>query len=369
MTLSAAARSPRVLIVGALGLAAVVVLGLLPWYVTDSYWVTVAADVCIFAILGLSYNLLLGQIGLFSFGHALFFGASAYILGNLTTGGMGLLPGAILAVGGNIGLAIIIGLLTIRVSGIYFAIVTLAFAQAAYTAAERDVLGLTGGENGKPIDGLPRELNINVFPENLYWLAFAMLVLSVLVVWGIRRSMMGRVWDGIRESPLRAQSLGIAIPSQRIVAFAVAGGLAGVAGVLNAMSLQYATPNELALDITVQALLITIIGGPGTLLGPLLGAVFVRVSAPLIDQWGRTDFVQGLSEVPQRALTSHALMLGIVYIALVLFLPGGLASLGERFRRTRNTLRGDDDEHGDRLTGGGRMPPDPAPEPTTASTR
>jgi branched-chain amino acid transport system permease protein len=334
--MSAVMDSPRLRIgvLGALAAAAIVLLATLPYYVTDAYWVTIAADVCIFAILGLSYNLLLGQIGLFSFGHALFFGTAAYILGNMSTLGMGLLPGAVVAVLGNVLVAVVIGVLTIRVSGIYFAIVTLAFAQAIFTAAERDVLGLTGGENGKRIEDLPRELNVNVFPENIYWLSLVLLGVSVVVVWAIRRAMIGRVWESIRENPLRAQSLGIGIPSQRIVAFAVAGGLAGVAGVLNAMSLQYATPEALGLDITVQALLITIIGGPGTLLGPLLGAVFVRVSAPLIDQFGRSDFVMGLSEVPQRALTSHALMLGLVYILLVLFLPGGLASLGRRFRRS-----------------------------------
>lgn len=330
---AAPTRTPaRIALFGVVALAAVVVLGLLPWYVTDAYWVTIAADVCIFAILGLSYNLLLGQIGLFSFGHALFFGAAAYIVANLTTGGMGLLPGAVLAVLGNVLLAVVIGLLTVRVSGIYFAIVTVAFAQAAFFAAERDVLGLTGGENGKPVEGIPRTLNVNVMPENMYYLAFALLVVSVIAVWLIRRAMVGRVWEAIRENPIRAQALGVNISSQRIVAFAVSGALAGVAGVLQAISLQYATPNELAIEITVQALLITIIGGPGTLLGPLLGAVFVRVSAPLIDEWADSAFVSGLSEVPQRALTSHPLLLGVVYILLVLFLPGGLASIGQRSR-------------------------------------
>src|SRR5680860_900340 len=187
-------------------------------------------------------------------------------------------------------------------------------------------------------------------PENLYYLAFALLVASVVVVWLIRRAMLGRVWEGIRENPIRAQALGVNIPAQRIVAFAVAGALAGVAGVLNAMALQYATPNELAIDITVQALLITIIGGPGTLLGPLLGAVFVRVSAPLIDQWGRSDFVMGLSEVPQRAVTSHPLLLGLVYIVLVMFLPGGLASLGQRFGPLRRAIR-PDEEYARSVTG------------------
>jgi branched-chain amino acid transport system permease protein len=338
--LRTARQRPRAALV-LLALAAVALLAVLPWYVSSAYWVLVAADVCVFAVLGLSYNMLLGQLGLFSLGHALFFCFGGYVVANLVTDGAGLLTGALVAVVGTTALAFVVGSVTLRVPGIYFAIVTVAIAQAAFTAAGRNAFGLTGGENGLYMTGIPEGLNVNINPDNVYWLAFFVMLGATAVVGLIRWSPMGKIWEGIRENPLRAEALGVNVRAHQRVAFTIAGALAGVAGALNVVALQVAAPDHMALHVMVQALLIVIIGGPGTFLGPIFGAIFVRLAGPLLDQLERASWVQGLPDVIHRAITSQALVLGTIYILLVLFLPGGLASLGSRLRE-RQASRGRD---------------------------
>ena len=111
--------------------------------------------------------------------------------------------------------------------------------------------------------------------------------------------------------------------------------MAGVAGVVFALSIQTVTPSTMSVSVTVQALLITVIGGTGTFWGPVVGALFVRSSAPLLDQLADTQAVQDLSDPLERALTSQPLILGTVYILFVLFLPAGIVGAVDRLRATR----------------------------------
>ncbi len=304
----------------------------MPYILNSSYWILVAASICVFAIFGLSYNLLLGQLGLFSLGHAMFFGIGGYVVANMLQDGSSVWSGLLLAVLVSFVLAFLVGAATLRVPGIYFAIVTVAISQALYTAATRNVFGLTGGENGIYLSGLPDWLNVNTEPDTVYWVTLLALLGVIVVVGLLRRSPMGRNWEGIRENPVRAESLGLSVRTQQLIAFTLAGGIAGFAGVLNAVTQQVASPDQLGLAIMVQVLLIVVIGGPGTFLGPVLGAIFVVASGPLLDQLDRASWIQGLPDVLHRMLTSQPLVLGVIYILLVLFLPGGLASLSSRFR-------------------------------------
>lgn len=319
---------------------------LLPYYIGSPFWVLVATDICIFAVLGLSYNLLIGQVGLFSLGHAVFFGASSYAVANLVTNGT---PLPIAIVGGVVAstlMALVIAVGTVHVSGIYFGIVTLAIAQAFYTGAGQNLFGLTGGENGLYIQGIPEFLNVNVNVSGLYWVALSVLVAVVFAVGILRRSTPGRIWVAIRENSVRAESLGINLRVQRVLVFTIAGGIAGLAGALNAILLQIASPDQLGITIVVQSLLIVIIGGPGSYLGPLLGAVVVRLSGPLLDELAQQDWVQALPNTAEHIVTSHDLVLGVLYIGLVLFLPGGFASIlakrGQRRQAERPQEPGDE---------------------------
>ena len=316
---------------------ALVIAAAIPFWFS-SYWVTVGIDVCVFAILGVSYNLLLGRIGLFSLGHALLFGVAGYMVANLTArSGLSLLPAAVLGVVASAAVAAVTGLVAAGVRGIYFAMMTLAFAQVGFVLAETDAAGFSGGEDGLAVAGIPELININVRQDALYWLALGTLVLVLVVVAVIWTSSAGRLWNAVRENDVRAAALGIDVRRQRVVAYSVAGALAGVAGVLFALSVQTVTPSTLSVGITVQALLITVIGGTGTFWGPVVGALFVRTSTPLLDELADTGFVQDMSAPLERAVTSQPLVLGILYILFVLFLPagvvGGAAQIRRRFTR------------------------------------
>jgi branched-chain amino acid transport system permease protein len=314
-------------VVGALVIAAAVPF----WF--SPYWVTVGIDVCVFAILGVSYNLLLGRIGLFSLGHALLFGLAAYMVANLTArSGLSLLPAAVVGVIASAAVAALTGLVASGARGIYFAMMTLAFAQVGFVLAETDAAGFSGGEDGLPISGVPELININVRQDALYWLALGTLVLVLVLVAVIRASSAGRLWNAVRENDVRAAALGIDVRRQRVAAYSVAGALAGVAGVLFALSIQTVTPNTLSVSVTVQALLITVIGGTGTFWGPVVGALFVRTSSPLLDELAGTGFVQGLSAPLERAVTSQPLILGTLYILFVLYLPAGVVGAAARVR-------------------------------------
>ena len=313
-------------------LAALFVAAAVPFWFSP-YWVTVGIDVCVFAILGVSYNLLLGRIGLFSLGHALLFGVAAYVVANVTTrSGLALLPAAVLAVLASSVVAAVTGLVAAGARGIYFAMMTLAFAQVGFVLAETDAAGLSGGEDGLTVSGIPELFNVNVRQDGLYWLALATLVAVLAVVAVLRNSAAGHLWNAVRENEVRAAALGVDVRRQRVIAYAVAGAMAGVAGVVFALSIQTVTPSTMSVSVTVQALLITVIGGTGTFWGPVLGALFVRTSAPLLDELAGTRWVQDLADPVERAVTSQALILGVVYILFVLFLPGGLVALGRRSR-------------------------------------
>jgi branched-chain amino acid transport system permease protein len=313
--------------------AAIVVAAAVPFWFSP-FWVTVGIDVCAFAILGASYNLLLGRIGLFSLGHALLFGLAAYMVANLTTrSGVSLLPASLVGVVAATAIAALTGLVASGARGIYFAMMTLAFAQVGFVLAETDAAGFSGGEDGLPVSGIPDLINVNIRQDALYWLALGVLIAVLAVVAVIRASASGRLWNAVRENEVRAAALGIDVGRQRVIAYALAGALAGVAGVIFALSVQTVTPSTVSVSVTVQALLITVIGGTGTFWGPVVGALFVRTSAPLLDELADTGFVQDMSAPLERAVTSHPLILGTVYILFVLFLPAGLMGAADRAGR------------------------------------
>ncbi|HYM57307.1 MAG TPA: branched-chain amino acid ABC transporter permease [Solirubrobacteraceae bacterium] len=322
-------------------------------YMTTPFWLNVAIDICAFAVLGISYNILLGRAGIFSFGHALFFGGGAYAIAAFTTDSG--LPLGVAAVGGVLVatvLAVLVGLLVAHVRGIYFGMLTLAVAQVGFTIADRDIGGITGGENGLAVSGIPEVLNANVRQDILYWLSLAVLVAVLVLVAIMYRSAAGRFWEAIRENEVRAQAMGVNVGRHRLIVFSVAGALAGVAGVMHALSIQTVTPSDTNVPITVQALLITVIGGAGSFWGPVLGAVFVRLFPPVLDEISQTATIQELPDRLERAVTSQFLILGIIYILFVLYVPGGFSGA---FNRLLGRL--------DRRPGPPSATPEP-PEPT-----
>ena len=229
-----------------------------------------------FAILAASLNLLLGFAGLLSFGHAAFFGTGAYITAHVMkewglTPELGLLCGVLCATV----LGYVFGSLAIRRQGIYFAMITLALAQVVFFAATQ--LPFTNGEDG--IQGVPRGMFLGLIDlsksTNMYYFSLAVFVLAFLIIKRIVGSPFGQVMKAIRENEPRAISLGYDVNRYKLVAFTLSAGLAGLGGGLKSLVLQLASLSDVFWHTSGEAVLMTILGGIGTLWGPIIGAAIV----------------------------------------------------------------------------------------------
>ncbi|HET8766122.1 MAG TPA: branched-chain amino acid ABC transporter permease [Pedococcus sp.] len=258
----------------------------LPWFI----YPPVAMDIAAWALFAISVDLLLGYTGLLSFGHAAFWGTSAYTTGLIATN-LGL-PFPVAVLGGAVVamvLAVPIGYLSVRRTGIYFAMVTLAFAQMIYFIANqwRDV---TGGENG--LQGIPKNLGgltdlINSDAFYFYYAALPLILLGVFIAWRAVNSPFGRVLVAIRDNPARARALGFDVERYKIMAFVLSAGLAGLAGGVFSISHGFASLQELVWTTSGKVVLITVLGGIGTLWGPAVGAALVVI---LEDQLASSGF-------------------------------------------------------------------------------
>lgn len=246
----------------------------LPWFV----YPPVAMDIAAWALFAISVDLLLGYTGLLSFGHAAFWGTSAYATGLIAIKSG--LPFPVAIVGGAIVamvLAVPIGYLSVRRTGIYFAMVTLAFAQMVYFIANR-WRSVTGGENG--LQGIPKNLfgatdQIQSEAFYFYYAAIPIILIGVLIAWRTVNSPFGRVLVAIRDNPARARALGYDVERYKIMAFVLSAGLAGLAGGVFSISHGFASLQELIWTTSGKVVLITVLGGIGTLWGGPLGAAVV----------------------------------------------------------------------------------------------
>jgi branched-chain amino acid transport system permease protein len=231
----------------------------------------------VISLFAISLDLLLGYTGLLSFGHAAFWGTSAYVSGLIAIhAGM---PFYVAILGGALAameLDLPIGYLSVRRTGIYFAMVTLAFAQMIYFIANkwRDV---TGGENG--LQGIPKSFfGIELVETEsfyFYYAAIPVILLGVLIAWRVVHSPFGRVLVAIRDNPARARALGYDVERYKIVVFVLSAGLAGLAGGVFSISHGFASLQELNWTTSGKVVLITVLGGIGTLWGGPVGAALV----------------------------------------------------------------------------------------------
>jgi len=313
---------------------ALLAMALLLPLLVNKFYLGLLVEVFVLAVFALSYNLLLGYIGIISFGHAMFFGAGAYVAAltlvripwkNLTQSWalprgpelfMSVVPLLVIVLGvllitGLLG--VLIGIVTLRVRGVYFAMVTLAFAEVlAILAASSELRPFTGGDEGLHDLPVPAWISPTAQRVLFYYLALAFLVSMYLLVRRIVNSPTGRVLIAIRENEQRAASIGYNPFQFKLIGIVVAGMIAGLAGALHALYLRNITPETtLGVGRTIEALLMTIIGGVGTLLGPVIGAIVNRLLGNF------------LADQPLFR-TTWQLILGIGYILLVLFFPYGI---------------------------------------------
>ena len=229
-----------------------------------------------FALFAAAFNLLLGYTGLLSFGHAAFFGGAAYFTAHAAKV-WGWSPELALLVGvaGGAALGLLMGAIAIRRQGIYFAMVTLALSQMFFFACLQ--MPFTHGEDG--IQSVPRGRLFGVLDLNdmttMYFFVLAVFVIGLLIIWRFVNSPFGMILKAIRENEARATSLGYATAQYKLGAFVMSATLAGLAGGLKALVMQFATLTDVAWQMSGEVVLMTLIGGIGTMVGPLVGAGIV----------------------------------------------------------------------------------------------
>lgn len=324
-------------------IAVTLALALAPFLFPGAKALNVAERICVMALLAASYDLLLGYAGIVSFAHVMFFGIGSYGVGiALNAMGAGWTP---ILIGGVLGLvvaillAVAIGLFSLRVQAIFFAMVTLAIAYAFNVLASQ-LSNITGGEDGLSF-GVPHALTpsfkLGTFlgaPVNgrmlTYYLVFALSAAVFLVLLRIVNAPFGRVLQAIRENPFRAEALGYRIVFHRTLATGIAAAAAAFAGALNAIWLRYVgTDTALSFSIQVDVLVIVVIGGMGSMYGAILGAALFVIAENYLQALigrissGAADL--GLPILPQLFHPDRWLLwLGLMFILAVYFAPTGL---------------------------------------------
>lgn len=346
-------RTTKLLPVG-LGAALVVVLailpmlsihvpGILPGPTYTPGALQLLALCMVYSALALSYNLLLGTGGLLSFGHALYFGAGAYGLGILLERtDLSLWPavGLTLLVAGAI--AVVTGAVSLRVTGIPFAMVTLAFAQAGSVLVRRNPDGLTGGEEGLSLETehVPAALVGVVNTRNLYWVALAVVVIAYLVVLWMDRSRVGHLTAAARENELRVRALGLQPYTAKLVVFVVGGLLASLAGVMYLLLQSGTVPRAVGADLTITVLVMVVLGGVGSRWGAIVGGVLYTLLNQRLTLVAGSDAVESLPAVLQVPLSEPMFILGTLFILVVVFVPGGIAGIATRLTGRRRARTG-----------------------------
>jgi len=234
------------------------------------------AQLLCFAMFACAFNLLLGYTKMLSFGHAAYFGSSAYVTGWLmSVHGWGTLAGILAGVAAAMMLGTVIGAIAVRRQGIYFAMITLALSQLVFFICLQ--ADFTGGENG--LQGIPRGSILGFIAldrdATMYYFVLAVFVAIYLFIRRIVRSPFGHVLQAIRENEPRAVSLGYKVDRYKLVAFVLSASIAGLAGSLKALTLSFATLSDVSQGTSGEVILMTLLGGSGTFLGPVVGAGIV----------------------------------------------------------------------------------------------
>ncbi|MGH8668629.1 MAG: branched-chain amino acid ABC transporter permease [Burkholderiales bacterium] len=283
------------------------------------------AQVLVLGIVAMSVDLLLGYTGLPSLGQAAYLGVGAYLTAILATKfgiGLGWDFWLVVAMGMAAGAATaaFFGLFAIRASGVYFLMITLALGMCVWGLAYR-WNSLTGGDNGINMRGRPK-LGDLAFSDDLtfFYVALGFFVASMLALYVLVNSPFGKSLVGIRERELRMRILGYNTWLHKYIAFVIAGAFGGLAGVLWAHLNGIVSPSDVILTASVDALLMVVLGGPGTLVGGAIGAgvvTFLREYLATIVPWWQY-------------------VLGAVYVLTILYLPGGLMGIPARIRKWRS---------------------------------
>jgi branched-chain amino acid transport system permease protein len=303
------------------GFAAVVTGLVAAPFVLPPFWLHFLTEVLIWGLLAMSSDLLIGYTGLISFGHSAFFGLGIY--GAAAALLLVKPPNLFLAVAMGLAFASLVALFvayfSTRLRDIYFAITTLIFSQIFYVVIFTWT-SVTGGENGLAFDqpglGVPGLFVIPFTADTMHWFVLAVVAGSYLILRRVTQSPFGMVLQSIRENEARTRAIGYHVETYKIVSVMLSGLFAGLAGVLYALQNQFAAPDFVFFLVSGETIIYNVIGGIGTLIGPLVGAgVFLL-----------------LREALSRFFTEYYLIpLGMIFIAMVIFMPQGLLGFMRRW--------------------------------------
>jgi branched-chain amino acid transport system permease protein len=288
-------------------LMATILFILLPFFFSE-YIMMVAMQIFIWGVFAISYDLLIGYSGIVSFGHAMFFGTGAYITAMLMLKAgfsfWATLPFSAVICGL---LGLLVGLLTLRFSSIYFTMITLALGQFCYFLITNALTyQYTGGDDG--LHGIPMILPGKTY---LYYLALVFLAIIFFFAKRLIGSPLGKTLVAVRENAFRAKMIGYNVLAYQLIVLVISGMMAGLAGSLNAAVLRSVFPGFMHALTTIDVIFMTIIGGMGSLTGPVIGAGLVTICQQYLSSY----------------FESWMLMFGIMFVLIVLFLPQGLINI------------------------------------------
>ncbi len=272
-----------------------------------NYPVKLLQEILILGVFAMSLDLLMGYTGMISFGHSAFFGVGGYAAALMLTRYPGTVSALLVPAVAAAVAALVIGFFSIRVSGVYFIMLTLAFSQMFYAVVFQ--AAWSGAEDG--LVGIPRVALLGVDATRswgFHLVVVGVVAVAVLALWSVVRSPFGHVLQGIHENEGRMEAVGYAVDRYKLLAFVIAGTVAGVAGALYTLLNGSITPDAFLWTTSGEALLMVIIGGTGTLFGALLGSAAFILLQSLV------------SSYTERWM----LILGLTFILFVLFAPGGI---------------------------------------------
>ena len=302
------------------GFGVVLALLVVAPFVLPEFWSRFVTEILIWGLVAMSSDILIGYTGMVSFGHSAFFGLGMY----------GAAAALLSVKPANLWLALAYGLVaaavvaafvaffSTRLRDIYFSITTLVFSQIFYVIIFTWT-ALTGGENGltfsRPALTVPGLFSMPFTPNTLHWFVLAVVAISYLVLRRITHSPFGMVLQSIRENEPRTRAIGYAVERYKIVAVMLSGLFAGLAGVLYALQNRFAAPDFVFFVVSGEVVIFNVMGGVGTLVGPVVGAAFFLL----------------LREGFSRFFTEYYLIwVGLIFIAMVIFMPQGLLGFMRR---------------------------------------
>ena len=298
--------------------ATAALLLVLPLLIANPFYVGIATHVLVFAVLALSLNILLGYGGRTSLGHAIYLGVPAYVCASLTAAGSPALLAAMAALLAGTALAALFGVLALRARGLGFLMITLALGQVVWGLTYRWV-ELTGGDNGLRLARRPSVLGIDLSGAvPFYYFTAAVFGMALVCLWQLAGSPYGACLRGTRDQPRRMRMLGHDVWLIQWSAFVLSGFWGSVAGLLYVYDYRFVSPGTLSLQQSAETLLMVILGGAGTLAGPVVGALIITLVRLVVSSYVNRWFA----------------LLGAIFIAVVLFMPQGIVpGLRQLWRR------------------------------------